>query len=143
MLTVNANVFVSASSRGDISHADSDLCLARIRHFGQEVHCPTLILPETASAIVRPTSNLVAAQMAIVSVETFPGMRLETLTDQRAQRATQVALTYRLRGADAVYVAVAQEFGATLITWDKEMLTRGGLAVPTMTPTDWLAANPV
>ena len=143
MLTVDANVFVCASSPADVAHADSDLCLARIRHSGLKLYCPALLLPETASAIIRPTNDLVAAQMAIISVETFPHMNFVALTEQRAQRATQVALTYRLRGADAVYVAVTQEFGTTLITWDREMLTRGGLVVPTMTPTDWLAANPV
>ena len=41
-----------------------------------------------------------------------------------------------------MYVAVAQEYGTTLITWDVELLTRGALTVPTMTPTDWLATNP-
>lgn len=48
----------------------------------------------------------------------------------------------RLRGADAVYVAVAQEYGATLIIWDQELLTRGAAAITVVTPADWLAANP-
>jgi predicted nucleic acid-binding protein len=68
---------------------------------------------------------------------------LVPLTEQRARQAAQIAITCRLRGADAVYVALAQELGTTLITWDAELLARGALAVPTMTPTDWLAANPV
>ena len=46
-----------------------------------------------------------------------------------------------MRGADAVYVAVAEEFGTMLITWDAEMLSRGAQAVAVMTPSDWLAAN--
>lgn len=65
-----------------------------------------------------------------------------SLTSARAEEAARVAASYRLRGADAVYVAVAQEFGTMLITWDAEMLTRGARAVPVLTPTDWLAANP-
>lgn len=48
----------------------------------------------------------------------------------------------RLRGADAVYVAVAQEYGATLIIWDQELLMRGAAAITVVTPADWLAANP-
>jgi len=142
MLTVDANVFVSASSTADVFHADSDLFLSRVRRSGLQVFCPVLLLPETASGIIRPTGDIIAAQMTVISVETFPRMSLVAMTEQRAQAAAQIVLTCRLRGADAVYVAVAQEFGTTLITWDAEMLTRGTRAVPVLTPSDWLAANP-
>ncbi len=118
MLTVDANVFVSAASPVDVFHADSDEFLRRVRRFRLPLHCPALLLPETASGIVRPTGDLLAAQMAVVSVGTFPGMNLAALTEARAQRAARIALTCRLRGADAVYVALAQELGTTLITWD-------------------------
>ena len=76
-------------------------------------------------------------------MENFPNINLVPLTEQRAQAAVQIAFLCRLRGADAVYAAVAQEYGTTLITWDQELLTRGANAVPTLTPTDWLAANPI
>jgi len=142
MLTVDANVFVSASSLGDVFHTDSDDFLGRVQRSGRPLYCPSLLLPETASGIIRPTGNTIAAQVAVRSVETFPGMMLVTLTEQRAEQAAQIAISCRLRGADAIYVAVAQEFGTTLITWDAEMLTRGAQAVTVMTPSDWLAANP-
>ena len=119
MLTVDANVFVSAASPADVFHADSDEFLRRVRRFRLPLHCPALLLPETASGIVRPTGDLLAAQMAVISVETFPGMNLAALTEARAHEA-----------------------GTPLITWDGEMLARGAQAVSAMTPTDWLAANP-
>ena len=40
-------------------------------------------------------------------------------------------------------VAVAEAFDATLLTWDTEMLERSPDVVPTMTPADWLARQPV
>ncbi len=142
-LTIDANVFIAASSLADVFHVDSDAFLKRVRHSGLQLQCPTLLLPETASGIIRPTGNIIAAQITVDSVETFPGMSLVNLTEQRAQAATQIALRHHLRGADSIYVAVAQEFGTTLITWDNEALTRGANAVTVMTPDDWLAANPV
>ena len=42
-------------------------------------------------------------------MQILPGIRLVPLTDDRARRAADVAITCRLRGADAVYAAVAQE----------------------------------
>lgn len=67
-------------------------------------------------------------------------MRLVSLTTVRARRAAELAAIYRLRGAGSVYLAVAEEFGTTLVTWDGEMRTRGANVVTTMTPTEWLAA---
>lgn len=142
MLTIDANVFISAASRSDVFHADSDLFLRRVRRAGLPLHCPSLLLPEMASGIIRPTGNVIAAQVALLSVETFPGMDFVPLTEARAQAAVQMSLTCRLRGADAVYVAVAQEFGTTLVTWDAELLARGVQAAPVLNPTDWLAATP-
>ena len=57
-----------------------------------------------------------------------------------ARQAVQAATNHRLRGADSVYVAVADAFDAALITWDAEMLERGSEAVRTVTPLHWLEA---
>ena len=91
---------------------------------------------------MRPTGSALLTQRATVSIQTLPGIVFVPLTAARAEEAARVATYLRLRGADAVYVAVAQEFGTTLITWDAEMLMRGAQTVPVMTPSDWLAANP-
>lgn len=59
----------------------------------------------------------------------------------RAGQAAELAAVYRLRGADAVYLAVAEEFGTTLVTWDGEMHTRGANVVTAVTPAEWLTAQ--
>lgn len=68
-------------------------------------------------------------------------MSLVNFTRTRARRAAKLAAALRLRGADAVYVALALEYGATLVTWDAEMLQRAPAAMLTMTPAEWLATN--
>ncbi len=143
MLTIDANVFIGAASPTEKSHRDSDLLLSRVRRDGLLLHCPTLLLPEVVSGIIRPTGNVVVTQLTVLGIENFPQMHWVELTQARAEVAVQIALTCRLRGADAVYVAVAQEFGTTLVTWDAEVLARGTAAVSVMTPTDWLVANPI
>ena len=143
MLTIDANVFVSSSSLADKLNTESENFLDRAGQEGLKVYCPTLLLPEVASAIIRPTSNINTARITIASVESFPNISFVELTKPRSQAAVQIALTCRLRGADAVYVAVAQEYETTLITWDQELLTRGAALVAVMTPADWLAANPI
>jgi predicted nucleic acid-binding protein len=55
-----------------------------------------------------------------------------------AIRSAEIAIENRLRGADAVYVAVAEYFDAILISWDEEMLRRSPDLLLTMTPDQWL-----
>jgi predicted nucleic acid-binding protein len=70
-------------------------------------------------------------------IENFPGIQLVSLDHSQARRAAEIAVEHRLRGADAVYVAVADAFDAALISWDQEMLKRCPAAVETMTPEEW------
>ena len=118
MLTVDANVFVSARVRAEANHSASDQFLKRIVLFARDVYCPTLVLPETAAAVIRPTGRASLANGALSQILNFPYLTLVELTADRARRAADITITCRLRGADAVYATVAQEYGTTLITWD-------------------------
>lgn len=140
-LTIDANVFVSAANPTETQHLVSLQFLKQIRVTAPEIFCPALLLPETGAAISRPTGNLAMAAALIMQIEQWPGLQLIQLTLLRAQRATAIAIAERLKGADAIYAATAEEFAATLITWDTELLQRGPVIVTTLTPADWLKAN--
>ncbi|MSQ13676.1 MAG: hypothetical protein EXR47_06065 [Dehalococcoidia bacterium] len=56
------------------------------------------------------------------------------------QEAANVASTLRLRGADAVYVALARRLGMPLVTWDREQRGRVAPTICTMTPAEALRA---
>lgn len=142
MLTIDAKVFISARVRTEVQHPASDQFLNRLVQAAVNILCPTLLVPEVAAAIARPTGNAALANAVVSQIEVFPYLSLIEVTQNRAHQAVDLTILYRLRGPDAVYVAVAQEFGTTLITWDAEMLMRGAQTVPVMTPSDWLAANP-
>jgi predicted nucleic acid-binding protein len=135
---IDANVYVSALVPPDVYHAASYDFLAVRTATGDPIFCPTLAVVETAAAIARPTGNETLARLAANRLESLTGVRIVSLDLVLAGRAADLAVSHRLRGADAVYVAVAEEFGARLITWDYELLERGAAAVPTLTPADWL-----
>ena len=106
------------------------------------LYCPAILLPEVAAGIARPTGRVAFATRTVSGISRLPDLVLVEIDQSRAEKAADIAILCRLRGADAVYAAVAQEYGATLITWDQELLTRGAAAAAVMTPTDWLTANP-
>ncbi len=140
--TIDASVFVSSARQPEVSHAVSVEFLDRVQKEQAPIFCPTLILAECSAAIAKPTGDVALAAHLVLLVKDCAGMHLIALSLARADHAATLAADQRLRGADSIYLATAEEFAATLITWDKEMLKRGPAVVATITPADWLKANP-
>lgn len=65
--------------------------------------------------------------------------RTEVAIDSAFLTVTETIGTSQfLRGADALYAAVAQQSQSVLISWDNEHLERAS----GFTPTEWLVVNP-
>jgi len=139
ILTVDASVFVAAARPAEAQSKESVAFLRQARAEAAALVCPTLVLPECAGAVARPTRDAATATEVRALIRRLRGLSLVSLALGLADRAADLAVAHRLRGSDAVYVAVAQAFGASLITWDEEMLERAPAVVPTMKPSDWLA----
>ncbi|HUT35567.1 MAG TPA: PIN domain-containing protein [Planctomycetota bacterium] len=133
---------VASSRAQEPGYVASRRLLDEERSRGVTFFCPVLVLPESAAAIARATDDVAKAARMIGDIRSLPRLQLVTIDDSLATRAAEIAMTYRLKGADSVYVAVAEASAATLITWDGEMLERAPAVVPKMSPADWLARQP-
>jgi predicted nucleic acid-binding protein len=51
-----------------------------------------------------------------------------------AERAALIAAEHRIRGCDAVYVALAEQLSDALVTLDRQQLERGAAVVPVRAP---------
>lgn len=129
---IDASVFVASARSDEPNYQMSREFLRKAQIY--EIYCPTLVLAECAAAISRQTDNPSLAEELVGIIEDLPAINLIPLDLLLARKASKMAIKYRLRGADSVYVAVASSFDAVLVTWDKEMLTRGSVAVGTSTP---------
>jgi predicted nucleic acid-binding protein len=54
------------------------------------------------------------------------------------ERAARVALATGIRGSDAIYVALAEQLNAPLVTWDRQQLERAGQIIDVLTPAEAL-----
>lgn len=106
------------------------------------VFSPTLALVEAAGALARRTGSGPLAESAIRYLKGQSWLTLSPLSLAFAEAAARGAITCFLRGADAVYVALARQEGALLITLDDEMLKRSASVILVMTPGDWLRQHP-
>jgi predicted nucleic acid-binding protein len=66
-------------------------------------------------------------------------VQLIPLDDALIDTAAELAADYALRGADAVYVAVARRHNCTLVSLDREQCERAAAIVATRTPAQALA----
>jgi predicted nucleic acid-binding protein len=131
---VDASVWVSAFVSSDVNYAASLAWLRTQSAGGRSIVDPALVLPEVAGALARRSGDLAFARAVIADMRQLPGLRLVTLTGPAAYRSAARAIDLGLRGADAVYVAVAERLGVPLVTWDQEQLARAAAVIQTRTP---------
>jgi predicted nucleic acid-binding protein len=136
---VDASVFVNAFNPLEAGHAESLAFLAAIEQEGDPVIVPTLILPEIASALARVTDDSPGALQFANATAALPQLVLVSLTPAVARQAAELAAGHRLRGADAVYLAVARRYATTVVSRDEEQRARGSAVATCQTPEEALA----
>jgi predicted nucleic acid-binding protein len=140
-LTVDASVWIASLYEIEQDHSQSVEFLEAVFASREALDSPTLLLVEVAAAASRKSQSTAFGLEVATKVESFPNQRWHSLDQQLAQAALSTAAHALLRGADAVYVTVAQSTGATLVTLDREMVARTLPGVNALTPEQWLAAS--
>ena len=138
MYTLDASVHVSALNPHE-PESKASQALLRLLHQRQiPLFCPTLLPVEVGAAIARRTDDAHRAVALGALVRDWPNQSLIPLDGAVVQQAIELAARSRLRGADAVYAAVALQVGTTLITLDRQQLERLPPEVRTARPADVL-----
>jgi len=131
---VDASVWVSRFVPDDVHHHLSYRFLEGALTRGELLTAPALLLAEVAGAVSRRTGQPDLAARAAALLEQLPNSRLVTVDPQLARLAARLAGQLRLRGGDALYVALAQQLGFSLVPWDREQAERGRTATPVFAP---------
>lgn len=138
MYTLDASVHVSALNPHEPASAASQAFLGLVHQHQIPLVSPTLLPVEVAAAIARAMDEPARATVLAALVRDWPDQTLVPLDDNLADRAADLAARLRLRGADAVYAATAQQYGTTLVTLDRQQLERLPPLVRTASPEDVL-----
>ena len=131
MTVVDASVWVSALSAKEAHHEASRRWLAE-QPPGLTI--PALAIAEIAGAVARTTASTQDGRRAIGLVLRTPGLRIVSVDRAVGEAAAEIASQYRLRGADAIYVAVARLLALPLATLDQEMQERAAPIVEIVHP---------
>lgn len=135
-LTVDASFFLNAFRAHEAGHAHSKAVLAHLQKQAIPLIVPNLLRAEVAGALARGQDDPTLAHRSSSFLFRLPHVVAVTLDSQLAAAAAGIAADYRLKGADAVYVAVAARFGSSLLTRDEEQRERGAAVVATLHPSE-------
>jgi predicted nucleic acid-binding protein len=135
---VDASVWVSWFVPADAHHDPSRRWMSAQVAQGEPIVAPLLVLAEVAGAVARRTGLSALGAHAVSLVRHLPNARLVAVDEELAQLGALVAAQLRLRGADALYVALARRLGIPLVTWDQEQRERGRPLIAVLNPQDIL-----
>ncbi len=134
MPVLDASVCVAFFRQDEPGHQTARAWLTAAADHEESLVAPVILLAEVASALGRamPESQPVTAVIELLRSRTL--VQLFAVDEKLAARAAIIAATHRIRGSDAIYVALADQLAIPLVTFDRQQLERGGLVVTAHTP---------
>lgn len=134
MPVVDASVWVALFKEDEAGHAECRTWLNDQIDAGSVFSIPSIALPEVAAAIARGVGNDLLARQAAELLRERSLTEIHTVDEQLATRASEVARQARIRGCDAVYVALAAKLHKPLVTLDGQQGERGASVVDVQSP---------
>jgi len=124
LFTLDASIFVAHCRRSEQGHASCVELLGAIRSRAIPLIEPALMPIEVAAALTRFTGDTALATEYARKLMDLPRLIVVSLDLPFCLDSMSLAARFQVRGADAVYVAVALMYGARLVTLDREQLRK-------------------
>ena len=136
---IDASVFVADAQTHEPFHAEANLLLETLAAHQCVLHVPAIVLPEIAAALARGAGDPDLAREAVGLYRQWPGVRVTPVDETLGSLAADVAAGSRIRGCDAVYVALAYMEQAVLVTLDGQQRERAPSDIAACSPAQALA----
>ena len=134
MPVVDASVCVALFHAEDPGHPASRRWLAESQSEAEPIVAPVVLLAEVAAALGRGLGDAALAREAVRLLRGRHLVELVPVTEALAARAAEIAAEEKIRGCDALYVALAKQLEMELVTEDRQQLERGAALIATRRP---------
>lgn len=129
-----ASGWVRAVMPGEAQHESAQRFLRRAIRSGVTLHAPLVLSIEVGAVITRRTHDQTRAKLIVGDMLAMRLVTLYPLDTPRMLQSLRMSVALELRGADAMYAALAASLAMPLISWDNEHLTRAAAAITVYTP---------
>lgn len=123
-LTLDASVHLAALNPHDAASASCRELLSRLHGEARDpsvsVVSPTLLIVEVAACVARTLDDPARASAVYRTLRGLSGQTMIPLSELLAEETSRLAAERGLSGSCAVYGAVAQLYGTTLVTLDED-----------------------
>jgi predicted nucleic acid-binding protein len=133
-MVIDTSVWISGLLPADPNHHIAVNWIDQYVQSGGILIGPTLLVIETAAGISRVSGQPILARRAASQLYGSPFFRIVPLDQKLVDETADTAADFRLRGADAVFVALARIEAIPLVTFDHEQLTRPASIIATVRP---------
>jgi predicted nucleic acid-binding protein len=134
MAVIDASVYIALVNAHEREHASSWAWFEQTREAGKSIVAPVVLLPEVAAALSRGIGDPTLAHRVVRQLTQSELIQLIPVTTVMAEQAASVAAEHRIRGCDAVYIALADQLDDVLVTLDRQQLERGAAVVAVREP---------
>jgi predicted nucleic acid-binding protein len=139
MYVIDASVHVADARLHEPHHVEARALLARVAVENLSVFMPEIVLAEIAAAISRGTDQIALAQRLVGALRRVPQFVFVPIEHSLGDLAAKIAAQYQIRGCDAVYIALAEQRNAILITLDHQQRERVPAHIVARSPAEELA----
>ncbi|MCB9138780.1 MAG: PIN domain-containing protein [Caldilineaceae bacterium] len=134
MPVIDASVFVAVVNHADRHHAPCRTWFEEALSQGNRPIAPSILVSETAAAISRGVNDAALALAVTAALAESTIVELVPITAALATTAADIAATYRIRGCDAIYVALAASVDEPLVTLDRQQGARASELIKIYSP---------
>ena len=133
-VVIDASVWVSRLLPNDPNNQAAANWINNHIMSGNVFAAPALLAVEVAAAVYRRTKSTLGAQTAVNQLYDLPAMQLAPMDQMLIDEAAALSANLGVRGADALYVALAKQLGVPLVSFDNEQLALSMGLIPTIRP---------
>ncbi len=134
MIVIDASVWLSVILSEDKHHPEARAWSGLMLLNGTELAVPAHFPAEVIGVLQRTGNPENIIESAIATLTGAGPLTMHPVTVELGLFSVEVARRTAVRGADAVYLALAARLEAPLVTWDRQQRERGRSICRTMTP---------
>ena len=134
VVVLDASVWLSSILRTDVNHPRAVAWINKHIHSGGSFVAPYLLMVEVAATVRRVTQQEPDARKALHDLLAFTYLRLLPMDQKLIEDAAEISILLSIKSGDSFYVAVAQQVGVPLVTFDQEQLARPAGIITTIIP---------
>ena len=136
MIVIDTSAWIAGLVTTDAHHADTSPFLDLMELRPIRFIVPAHFLAEVAGVLARTGESDEIIEREIKSIDSSGRFLVTPISVGHGLLAAEIARLAKIRGSDAIFLALARGLDRPLITWDKQQRERGAVFCPTMTPVE-------